>query len=442
MNAKYPIFYWISLLLWISFGCAWADPEPTVSAPPSAASAKTDIRETENADIRRLLEAVNQADTKTLFDLYEPSHGVIVHALAAMAIERTRYNLDASNKDAEICENDLFTTRPAIALLCSEFISGNLRLAGEPQAANDKRADILRHYRDHGIDNKLATVQKMLDEETKVPALAIEQPATDITLPIKRDPNLKPEYQRPIFVAKANGHDFDLLLDTGATDLVLGQDNARDFGVKPLDQTGHTSGWLAKDVPVQRGVLDVLQLGAITLHNVPVRIVPRRIALLGANLVAPLGTLRITRSAITIYAAHSDAPSCDLPMQLSSDLWGRGLRLIPEFLLNDQPHRVLLDTGASAFLVGTKAALDEVIKLRSGYRGMNDIGGSHPFANAEAAKVKMTIGNQPFNIYFIIYTDSEAKHDITLGAGALMDMDFILDFRHQHLCFPMHANLH
>ena len=42
---------------------------------------------------------------------------------------------------------------------------------------------------------------------------------------------------------------------------------------------------------------------------------------------------------------------------------------------------------------------------------------------------------------FVLYTDSDAPHPITLGAGALRDMDFLLDFRRQHMCFLLHPDL-
>jgi len=129
-------------------------------------------------------------------------------------------------------------------------------------------------------------------------------------------------------------------------------------------------------------------------------------------------------------------------MQIGSGPWGRWLRVLPEFTLNDQPHRVQLDTGAWEFLLGTKAALDEVTQLRHGRLDTSDIGGVHQNTRATAAKVPLTIDRQPFKIYFIVYDDSEAKHDITLGAGALKDMDFVLDFRDQKLCFAMHPDLH
>ena len=80
-------------------------------------------------------------------------------------------------------------------------------------------------------------------------------------------------------------------------------------------------------------------------------------------------------------------------------------------------------------------------KLRSGHLGLNDIGGRHPFANATAAKVKMQIDRQPFNIYFIVYTESTFPYAITLGANALRDMDYVFDFRQRRLCFVMHPNL-
>lgn len=111
-------------------------------------------------------------------------------------------------------------------------------------------------------------------------------------------------------------------------------------------------------------------------------------------------------------------------------------------LVNDMPRSVMLDTGASRYLLGTKAALDEVTVLHRGKLAMDDIGGRHAFANAQSAKVRLTIAGQPIDVYFAVYTDSGSPHAITLGAGALRDMDFLLDFRHQHMCLLLHPDLH
>jgi len=419
-----------------------ANEAPPVDPARAADRADVEAKAAENDSLSKVFKAMNEADASSLFDLYQ-SKDPIVHALAAMAIERTRFNLDAASKDAKICEDRLFKTKPGVALLCGQFQAGNLRLAGKWQAALDAEADLVRRYRGRaaGLDKRLDGMQKFLDREAGVAQFSIDPLVADTTFTLKHDAN-SPDSKRPILAARANGRDFDLLLDTGAGDLVLDEDKARNLGVKPLDAHGHASGWLSKGIETQLGVLDVLQIGAITLRNVPVKIVPHRNALIGINLLAPLGALRVTEKTLTVYAQGSEAPACERDMQVGTDVGGHRLRLIPEFLVNDQPHRVMLDTGASMFLIGTKAALEEVTRLRSGHLAMNDIGGHHPFANAESAKVKMQIDRQPFNIYFIVYTESTFPYDITLGAGALKDMDYVLDFRAHRLCFPMHPNLH
>jgi len=423
-------------------GSSIADEPPSQSVPAARGDTESDTQVFENEDLKRIYQAMSDADTATLFDLYK-SKDSIVHAFAAMAIERTRFNLEAASKDAKVCEDSLFQSKPGIALLCGQFRAGNLRLAGKWQAALDAEADLVRRYRGRapGLDKRLDNLQHYLNRETSVPQFSVDPLPADVILAIKHDAN-RPNSKRPILTARANGRNFDLLLDTGAGDLILDEGKARDLGVKLLDEHGRASGWLSHDIETQRGVLDLLQIGAITLRNVPVVIVPQRNALIGANLLAPLGALRVTEKTLTVYAESSEAPTCDRYMQIGTDPRGRRLRIIPEFLVNDRPHRVMLDTGAGMFLTGTKAALDEVIRLARGNLAMNDIGGRHGLVSAQAAKVKMQIDGQPFNIYFIIYTESTFPYDITLGAGALKDMDFVLDFRHQNLCFPMHAHSH
>ena len=429
-------------LLLVCAGRSIADEPPAKPAPAASTDTALGPQVLENEDLSRIYKAMADADTATLFELYK-SKDPIVHAFAAMAIERTRFNLEAASKDATVCEDSLFQSKPGIALLCGQFRAGNLRLAGKWQAALQAEADLVRRYRGRaaGLDKRLDGMQKLVERETGVAQFSIDPLPADVTLALKHDAN-STDSRRPILAARANGRDFDLLFDTGANDLILDEGKARDLGVKPLDEHGHANGWLSHGIETQRGVLDVLQIGTITLRNVPVNIVPHRTALIGINLLAPLGALRVTEKTLTVYGEGSEAPACERDMQVGTDAHGRRLRLIPEFLVNDQPHRVMLDTGASMFLVGTKAALEEVTRLRSGHLAMNDIGGRHPFANAEAAKVKMQIDRQPFNIYFIVYTESTFPFDITLGANALRDMDYVLDFRAHRLCFPMHANLH
>nr|WP_233171758.1 aspartyl protease family protein [Dyella sp. ASV21] len=279
-------------------------------------------------------------------------------------------------------------------------------------------------------------MQAFLASQEDVPPLRYELPKGDATLPLKQGASV------PTVTGQANGHEASFILDTGASDLILGEEDARRYGVKPLDKHGNTNGWISKGVPTQAGVLDTLQLGEITLHNVPVTIVPNPIHLIGGNLLAPLGTLRISSQAVQVYGADSTVPACDSPMLTSSALWGNGLRLLPRLDVNGQPQSVLLDTGASKYLLGTRAALDQATALHRRTSQLHDIGGNHALVHGDAAKVQITLAGQPFDMLFEVYTDAtQNTHPITLGAGALRDMDFLLDYRHQHQCFLLHPNL-
>lgn len=400
----------------------------------------------ENADVQAVRKAMQSADSETLTRLYRDSPDPIVHVWSAMALERVRFNLDAASTDARACESALFDTRPGIALSCGQFRVGNLQLAGRWDDSREAERELIARFRGHGVERRLDDMQAYLDGIGSAPGLSYDLPGDDVTLTLQPNPKSKPpreaESSIPRFTVSANGHEVVAMLDTGASDLVLGQEDAERLGVTSLDKQGHVNGWLAKNVPTQAGRLDTLKIGDITLHNVPVTVVPRPIVLIGGNLVAPLGTLKISQSTILIYGKDSSVPACDTPMRISSAVWGNNLRLYPQLLVNDTPQSVMLDTGAHNYLIGTRAALDEVTLLHHTKTRMNDIGGRHAFVNADSAKIRLTIADQPFDITFDVYTDADnAKHPITLGAGALRDMDFLLDFRHQRQCFLLHPNL-
>ncbi len=421
-------------------GLANADPADT---PPSSTAANA--AKIEGESIKALLGAMQQGDADSALGRYQSSTDPMVRAWAAMVIERIHFNLDDASAHARICEDALIDKQPGIALLCGQFRSGNLRLAGRRAEANDVERELVARFQGHRVDKQLAQMQSFLaNEEATAPALAYDIPAGDVTIPLE-------ESWQPKFNAKANGHAFDLELDTGAGDLVLSEDMATKFGVHLFDKKTQVDGWLSQGVDGQYGVLDELTFSGITLRNVPVLVVHRAdsIALIGGNLVAPLGTLRIGLkgdAAITVYADGSkNAPACDTPMRVGTNIWGSTLRLYPQLLVEDEPQPLMLDTGAGKYLLGSEKALDNVTVLHRKKQMMGDIGGVHAFANAQRAKVKLTISGQPFDVHFDVLTDSGVgaqSNGLTLGAGALRDMDFLLDFRHQSQCFLLHPGLH
>lgn len=91
---------------------------------------------------------------------------------------------------------------------------------------------------------------------------------------------------------------------------------------------------------------------------------------------------------------------------------------------------MFLDTGADEFLLDSKKTMVKVTTLYCGKTVTGDIGGTHAFASVKMAKVRLAIADQPIDLTFLIDSDSEMRWPITLGAGALRDIDFIIDFQH------------
>ncbi|MFT4197240.1 MAG: hypothetical protein QM601_04910 [Pseudoxanthomonas sp.] len=142
-----------------------------------------------------------------------------------------------------------------------------------------------------------------------------------------------------------------------------------------------------------------------------------------------------------VGGADSAPPSCQQSMRVSSDLFGHSPKLVPELQVGGQPRSVLLDTGLSGYLLGSKSAIEDVTLVSRGRMASSDIGGRQGLANMRAATVDLVIAGQPFKVLFPVYVDSDIPWPILLGAGALRDMDFVLDFRNGRQCFALHPDL-
>lgn len=407
-----------------------------IPARATAVSGSTAANTRPDTAIQVLLKAMREGDDASTMRIFHATTDPAIHVVAAMVAERIHFHLDASTRDAQLCEQDLIGTRPGIALLCGEFVSGNQRLAGKYADALDTEHGLVAHFRGHHVDGALVGIQAFLDTQAKLSPLSYENlPAGIVSMPLK-------QAWSPTFDARGNGHAFRLELDTGAQGLVLGADLARRLGVQFLDRKARINGWLSRGIAGQLGILDKLDFGGISLRHVPVVIVPQDFALIGVNLMAPLGAIRITHRTLTIYGMGATAPACNTQILTGSNVWGTQLRLFPEVLVNDKPQAVELDTGAARYLLGSRQALDSVDVLHRGQIRFADIGGRHALANADSAKVKLTIAGQPIMAYFFVLRDSDSPHGITLGAGSLRDMDFLLDFRRGAECFVLHPDLH
>jgi clan AA aspartic protease (TIGR02281 family) len=388
--------------------------------------------------ITKIYSAMQDADLQTVADIYKTSTDPVIHIVSAMVIERMHYNLDASSRDAETCVNTLIDSRPGTAIMCGQFESANLHLAGRDADADAMEAALIKRFEGRGVDVQLSRMKAYANRGNKQPVFAVDVPAQGFTLPLvhsEHDPS-------PHVKAQANGHEIDLLIDTGAHDVAISEEQASKLGVQVLDTPISFSGWITKQEPGKRGLLKELKVGPAVWHNIPVLIVSNtRVSLMGINMIAPLGSVRISRSTLTVGDAATENTHCDTPMLTSSTFWGDGLGLAVPMPIEGQWSTVRLDTGAYLYLLGTAKALEQATALRRSKREVNDIGGKH-LANTDHAKVKLEISGQPIEVYFDVLTDSAVRWPITLGAGALRDMDFLMDFKHQHMCLLLHPDLH
>lgn len=388
--------------------------------------------------ITKIYSAMQDADLQTVADIYKTSTDPVIHIVSAMVIERMHYNLDASSRDAETCMDTLIDSRPGTAIMCGQFESANLHLAGRDADAYAMEAALVKRFKGHGVDVQLSRMKAYANRINKQSVFAVDVPAQGFELPLvysERDPS-------PHVKAQANGHEIDLLIDSGAHDVAISEEQASKLGVEVLDTPISFSGWITKQEPGKRGLLKELKVGPVVWHNIPVLIVSNtRISLMGINMIAPLGSVRISRNTLTVGDAATENTHCDAPMLISSTFWGDGLGLVVPMPIEGQWSKVRLDTGAYLYLLGTAKALEQATALRRSKREVNDIGGQH-LANTDHAKVKLEISGQPIEVYFDVLTESAVRWPITLGAGALRDMDFLMDFKHQHMCLLLHPNLH
>lgn len=390
------------------------------------------------AAMQKIVTAMQNADLGTVSEMYRSSDPV-VHVLSAMAIERIHFNLDAATTDAQLCQQNLSDKRPAIALFCGAVEAGNLRLAGQYKASTDKVAELIRTFDGKGMGKRLENLKALLASDRATPPLTVERQAGTLSFDLRQGPT---DYiLSPTIAAKANGHALDMVIDSGASVVMIGEAQASHLGVKILGPAGEMEGWLSKGVTGKRGLLETLTLGGVTFHNMPVFVVPRQIALIGINYLAPLGAMRISASKLTI---SQDAPAdtaCTTPMLAGSSVFGDDMKLLPQLSVGGKVQPVLLDTGTREYLLGSKTALDEVTTLRRDrLEGFGDIG-TQMSARARQAKVNLVVSGQPFDIYFDVLADGNVPWPMIMGASALRDMDFVLDFSHQRMCFALHSHL-
>ena len=374
--------------------------------------------------LQAVAEALVKADISTLSQLYQSTGDPATHVLAAMALERIHGHLDEASADAKLCTASLRDSQANVALFCERFANGNLRLAGKDPEANQADMDTARRY-------------GYKPPESFEP-MRTEKPARGFNIPLVDTDQGK---QGAIAIA-ANGHALRLTVDTGTYDISLDQKTAHDLGVRMLGVSGRTNGVLATGVQTQYGLLDTLEFAGVTMHAVPVQVLPSHQRLLGLNVLRHLGALRITRNSIHIYGESEERPGCAEPMLIASDLDGRDVHMVTALSINSAAHITLLDTGADFYLSGNQAALTEVASRFSGHIPLGDIGPITHEAAFNRATADVVISGQPIRMTFAVFKDANVPWAYALGRDALQDMDFYFDFDNRHTCLLLHDHLH
>jgi predicted aspartyl protease len=388
---------------------------------------------------QRVETAMEKGDVLELYRLYNTPNDPVMHVLATMALERLNLNLDNATRDASQCEKALFDSQSDVAYYCALFQSGDVRLAGREKQADDMELAIARRYQ-----GKISatTLTKLVDNAThraQQPEFQVQRPDHTITLPLTRELGGTSFY----LSAQANGKSTLLALDTGASWLVLDERTARKWDVRYLDSNPtYIQGYFAKKVQVQEGWLDKLELGGITMRNVPVYVIPHAPKIIGIDLLRRLGALRFTRDELTIFAANDTKPSCNDPLLASSQYNGNFLRLLINITINGNVQPAMFDTGSSTYLSGNAAVLSQYKGGITGHLMMRDVSAQTQETRARLATETVVIGHQPIRMTFVVFEDDTLPWGYVLGDLVLQDMDFFFDFDNRHTCLLLHNHLH
>jgi predicted aspartyl protease len=424
---------------WLMLGLGLLPSGVAAGAAPSSSSTAS----TPNADapgsIQRVETAMEKGDMVELYRLYQNRDDAVTHVLAAMALERLNLNLDNASRDASQCEKVLFDTQPGVAYYCALFESGDLRLSGKEKQADQMEISIAQRYKSKISATTLMKLVENAIRRAAQPEFQAQRPDHSITLPLARMFNGTSLY----LDAQTNGKSMPLIVDTGASWLVLDERTASKWDVHYLDNTqGYIQGYFSKSVPTREGWIDKLQIGSITMENVPVYVIPHAPKMIGIDLLRRLGALLITKDSLTIFAANDAKPTCNDPLIASSHIGGNYLRMLTNIAINGHVQPAMLDTGSSTYLSGNAAVLSQYKSGLTGHILMSDISSQTHETGAKLATETVVIGHQPIKMTFIVFTDDTLPWGYVLGNLALDDMDFFFDFDNRHTCVLLHNHLH
>jgi len=387
-------------------------------------------------EVALLLEALRGGDEVAALAVHERSIDASIRVWSAMILERQRFDLAKSSEDAEICEKSAVDTRPDDALDCGLFRVANLSLGGRRDEAKHLLVNLTSRFEGLGESARLRLARQRVISELASPS-PLRAPEVDFDLDLKAG-------EKGLSVdGLVNGVPIAFVADTGAVGVVMSRSEADQRHVKVTGDKTAMDGWITRDLRAKQGVIDTLKLGPVVWHDVPVTIVDSDINLIGISLLSSLPAVQFTSRSLRVYHKGSRSiPRCVETMTMSSEVDGANLKMVVPLSINGRYERVLLDTGSSQYLLGSKATLSRVKPLHRWRGSVGDIGGAHESVNIPDAKALLLVDGQPIDVHFSVLSDSDTPWLFTLGAAALNDMDFLLDFQNHHSCLLLHRTLH
>jgi hypothetical protein len=227
--------------------------------------------------------------------------------------------------------------------------------------------------------------------------MGVEAASTGLNWPMKLSST-----GTPVIRARANGRaPDDFWLDTGASISGVTESFARKHGVRILGAPVGLAGTSTqRKVPVRMGVLDSLQVGPLTLRNVPVMVLRDQDlsfkllfitllkidAIIGWPVISRfITTLDYPGRELTLMPAGAQRDGSDVR---SAHLFFAGQPFITVAVDSTYPLNFILDTGASVSMI-TPAGLEKLPGHPAPAQGLGCIGGA---GGGDAGRVRMLRG--------------------------------------------------
>lgn len=380
-----------------------------------------------------LRDAVRGADAAGLMAQYQHPSDTVSRALAAMALDRVTWQLSNSSATARACAKALAQSQQATAFFCAKFEAGNLRLVGH--YADAARADMAAGANFKVVAEADPSFQSFLRDNptyAAMPPVAVEREG-DVAVPV----NFDATHAFTVAIS-INGQQLNVGLDTGAP-TTLTRDTARRLGIQiVVVDHGKAIGFLGKSSPQSLGLIDTVQLGAVTVRHVPVEVVEEGRDVIGNDLLMQLGRFKLTRATLELPSSKDALASCQEPMLVSTAAFGGATLLVKPIMIDGKSRLTLLDTGDSFVLTGTNGAVSSASTARHRTVHTRDLTHADRDVSALQSHVRIEYAGRAREVEATIYPDAHLPYDYILGGGVLTDASLDVDFDNAHVCLVQH----